>query len=174
MTDREKAIVMAYTGIVMLKGDKFKVFHGYVEELFGREVYTHEFLSLHDEIKERSKPDFLKLCEEGKNNYVPFSVMNDCITRLQAQSCITSNQTRGKMIDDLMALPPVKPNQRTGKWKVQNLVNCDGARSYTRTIVCSECGIARREFQGDIIKMKYCPNCGAKMAESEVQDADSN
>jgi len=68
MTDREKAIVMAYTGIVMLKGDKFKVFHGYVEELFGREVYTHEFLSLHDEIKERSKADFLKLCEEGKNN----------------------------------------------------------------------------------------------------------
>lgn len=64
MTDREKAIVMAYTGIVMLKGDKFKVFHGYVEELFGREVYTHEFLLLHDEIKERSKADFLKLCEE--------------------------------------------------------------------------------------------------------------
>lgn len=64
MTDREKAIVMAYTGIVMLKGDKFNVFHTYVEELFGREVYTHEFLSLHEQIKERSKDDFLKLCEE--------------------------------------------------------------------------------------------------------------
>lgn len=65
MTDKEKAIVMAYTGVVMLKGDKFKVFHGYVEELMGRPVFTHEFLSLHNEIKERSKADFLMLCEES-------------------------------------------------------------------------------------------------------------
>ena len=67
MTDKEKAIVMAYTGIVMLKGDKFKVFHRYVEELFGREVYTHELLSLHEEIKERSKDDFIRLCREEDN-----------------------------------------------------------------------------------------------------------
>lgn len=67
MTDREKAIVMAYTGIVMLKGDKFKVFHGYVEELMGRPVFTHELLSLHNEIEERSRPDFIRLCREEDN-----------------------------------------------------------------------------------------------------------
>lgn len=32
MTDREKAIVMAYTGACMLAGDKFQIFHEYVKE----------------------------------------------------------------------------------------------------------------------------------------------
>lgn len=30
MTDKEKAVVMAYTGIAMLTGDKFDIFHEYV------------------------------------------------------------------------------------------------------------------------------------------------
>ena len=30
MTDKEKAIVMAHTGICMLTGDKFQIFHKYV------------------------------------------------------------------------------------------------------------------------------------------------
>lgn len=64
MTDREKAIVMAYTGVCMLKGDKFNIFHQYIEELMGRPVYTHEIGFLADEIKEKSKEDFVRLCEE--------------------------------------------------------------------------------------------------------------
>lgn len=36
MTDREKAIVMAHTGICMLTGDKFRIFHKYVEDIMGR------------------------------------------------------------------------------------------------------------------------------------------
>lgn len=63
MTDREKAIVMAYTGVCMLKEDKFQIFHKYVEELFGRPVFTHEIGFLADKIKEKSKADFIKLCE---------------------------------------------------------------------------------------------------------------
>lgn len=64
MTDKEKAIVMAHTGICMLTGDKFQIFHKYVEDIMGRPVWTHEMAWLADEIKEKSKPDFLKLCEE--------------------------------------------------------------------------------------------------------------
>ena len=66
MTDREKAIVMAYTGISMLSGDKFSVFHKYIEELLGRPIWTHELAIEADwnEIKEKSKPDFLKLCAD--------------------------------------------------------------------------------------------------------------
>lgn len=64
MTDREKAIVMAHTGICMLTGDKFQIFHKYVEDIMGRPVCTHEMAWLADDIKEKSKPDFLKLCEE--------------------------------------------------------------------------------------------------------------
>jgi len=66
MTDREKAIVMAYTGICMLSGDKFKIFHKYVENIMGRPVYTHEMAikAVDDEIKEKSKADFIALCAE--------------------------------------------------------------------------------------------------------------
>ena len=67
MTDREKAIVMAYTGVTMLKDDKFQIFHKYVEEIMGRPIWTHEMVQLADEIKEKSKADFMKLCaEEGE------------------------------------------------------------------------------------------------------------
>lgn len=64
MTDKEKAIVMAYTGVCMLSGDKFQIFHKYVEEIMGRPVYTHEMAikAIDDEIKEKAKADFIALC----------------------------------------------------------------------------------------------------------------
>lgn len=62
MTDREKAIIMAHTGICMLEGEKIGVFYKYLNELYGRPVYTHEWMTL--DIKEKSKPDFLQLCKE--------------------------------------------------------------------------------------------------------------
>ena len=62
MTDKEKAIVMAYTGICMLESEKIGVFYQYLDELYGRPVYTHEWVTL--DIKEKSKPDFLQLCKE--------------------------------------------------------------------------------------------------------------
>ena len=69
MTDREKAIVMAHTGICMLTGDKFQIFHRYVENIMGRPVYTHEMAikAVYDEIKEKSKADFIALCVDESN-----------------------------------------------------------------------------------------------------------
>lgn len=68
MTDREKAIVMAYTGVCMLAENKFRIFHEYVEDIMGRPVQTIEMGmdSVADEIKEKALPDFLKLCEEDQ------------------------------------------------------------------------------------------------------------
>jgi len=65
MTDREKAIVMAYTGTCMLRGDKFQIFHKYVEDIMGRPVYTHELADkdVQNEIKEKAKADFIALCD---------------------------------------------------------------------------------------------------------------
>lgn len=65
MTKRECAIVMAYTDATMLVGDDLKHFHDYLKEIFGREIYTHEIPALVDEIKEKSKPDFIRLCAEA-------------------------------------------------------------------------------------------------------------
>jgi hypothetical protein len=76
MTDREKAIVMAYTGICMLTEDKFQIFHKYVEDIMGRPVYTHEFAYryVQDEIKEKAKADFIALCGEQES-------CEDCVSR---------------------------------------------------------------------------------------------
>lgn len=66
MTDREKAIVMAYTGVCMLAGDKLSIFYKYVKEIMGRPIYTHEMAikAIDDEIKEKAKADFIALCAE--------------------------------------------------------------------------------------------------------------
>ena len=65
MTDREKAIVTAYTGITMLTGEKFSIFHKYIEDIMGRPIWTHELANpdVWDEIKEKSRDDFLRLCK---------------------------------------------------------------------------------------------------------------
>lgn len=65
MTKEECTIVSAYTGINMLIGSDLDYFYKYVDKLIGREVWTHELPGLADEIKEKSKADFLKLCEEA-------------------------------------------------------------------------------------------------------------
>ena len=64
MTDHERAIITAYTGITMLAGNKFEIFHKYIENILGRPVWTHELAdpAVWEEIKEKSKKDFLELC----------------------------------------------------------------------------------------------------------------
>lgn len=52
MTDTEKAIAMAYTGVCFLAGDKLQVFYDYAKTLMGRAVYTHELPSIAEELKE--------------------------------------------------------------------------------------------------------------------------
>ena len=78
MTDREKAIVTAYTGLCMLAGDKFQIFHKYVEDIMGRPIWTHEIGLLADEIKGKSEADFMSLCadessSEKPNKWIPIT-----------------------------------------------------------------------------------------------------
>ena len=60
MTKREAAIVTAFTGKFI--GD-FSTFHGYVEEIMERPVFTHEMgnKAIAEEIKTKSKEDFISL-----------------------------------------------------------------------------------------------------------------
>lgn len=62
MTKHEAAIIEAYTGTVMLIGEDLKIFYGYVFELLKHRIFTHEFPLYADRIKELSKPDFIELC----------------------------------------------------------------------------------------------------------------
>lgn len=74
MTDREKAIVMAYTGVCMLTGDKLSVFYEYVESIMGRPVYTHEMGTkvVDNLIKEKARPDFIALCADESRSETPW------------------------------------------------------------------------------------------------------
>lgn len=62
MTKREAAIVSAYTGILL--GDMGDMCR-FIDEIMGRPVFTHELAdeSIVKEIKEKSKPYFLKLSD---------------------------------------------------------------------------------------------------------------
>ena len=64
MTERECAIVSAYTGLLC---GKFEWLHKYVEdELFMCPVFTHQFgdSEFASKVKEMSKNDFIKLGEQ--------------------------------------------------------------------------------------------------------------
>ena len=71
MTDREKAIVMAHTGICTMTGDSFQIFHKYVEDIMGRPIMTHEMGLFADEIMEKSTADFIALCADESSSENP-------------------------------------------------------------------------------------------------------
>jgi len=62
MTLYEKVVLSAYTDILMCD---FSEVHKYIGKLLGRPVWTHELASepLWEAIKEKAKPDFLKIIE---------------------------------------------------------------------------------------------------------------
>ncbi len=68
MTDKERAIVMAYTGVAMLTGEKFQIFHEYIERIVGRPIWTHELASerMWETIKNAARSDFVSLCSGGR------------------------------------------------------------------------------------------------------------
>lgn len=94
MTDKEKAIVMAHTGICMLTGDKFQIFHKYVEDIMGRPILTHEIGFLADTIKEKSKADFIALCADCTVNDILDKVREEILDTLYVDSLIF-----GELID---------------------------------------------------------------------------
>lgn len=62
MTKHECAVVMAYTGVSMLQGEDFDIYHKYITNLMGRPVFIHEIPSLWKVIKDRARADFIDIC----------------------------------------------------------------------------------------------------------------
>ena len=78
MTKHEAAVFTAFTGIMFLSGEDFGIFHQYAEKLLGRtlpkqvthlmyddSIYTHELGMLGDELREKARPDFMRICREA-------------------------------------------------------------------------------------------------------------
>lgn len=63
MTKHEAIVISAYTGILMCD---FGDMHEFIEKIMGRPVWTHELGSdeMHERIKEKVKPEFLRICAE--------------------------------------------------------------------------------------------------------------
>ena len=148
MTNREKAIVMAHTGICMLEGEKLGVFYQYLNELYGRPVYTHEWVTL--DIKEKSKPDFLQLCKEEE----PERRGTDGGRRMNLK-LKKILQEEGLLYSDI---PHAKiAFTRVGRW--EDIEHAPNGLLYA---TCSVCG--KRQT---VEAVNYCGNCGAKMDEVE-------
>lgn len=63
LSPRSCAVIMAYTGVAMLRGEKLGHFYEYLAELYGRPIFSHELSYLND-LADRAKADFLALCAE--------------------------------------------------------------------------------------------------------------
>lgn len=59
MTKREGAVLSAYTGILLC--ESFDDVHGYITEIMGRPVFTHEISFLEKEIKKDQKQNLRRL-----------------------------------------------------------------------------------------------------------------
>jgi hypothetical protein len=78
MTKREAAIISAYTGYLI---GAFSDFQAYVEEIMGRPVFTHELPNIADELKEKSKKDFMSIkIEEEPPEWIYHSPWEGCST----------------------------------------------------------------------------------------------
>lgn len=105
----------------------------------------------------------------------------DCISRqavLDGIAIIAKAKAKSDAQKSLMGrvlfftehLPPVTPQPKTGRW-----VSID--EEPHEVYECDRCGRVVSTFTANIephIEYKYCPNCGAKMAERSDEDADSN
>ena len=67
-------------------------------------------------------------------------------------------------VDRIMDLPSVEQESKTGHWIKSNIPN--------EEYVCSECGGAcwYYDYQANVAKSRYCPNCGAKMVEPQESE----
>ena len=89
----------------------------------------------------------------------------DCISREAVKDMLTETWTKyvpmeldvnlSFVLDKISELPSVIPQPKKGKW----IEYC------YQNLSCSNCGYIVADT--DIDEYKYCPNCGAKMTESE-------
>lgn len=70
MTKHECAIVTAYTGFSMLKGNDLKYLYDYLSGFTGRPIYSHEIPAVAANYHERICEDFLALCRNATDTEV--------------------------------------------------------------------------------------------------------
>lgn len=90
----------------------------------------------------------------------------DAVSREAVEDIVMWYDGQGEMLDEIQKLPSVQPKQKTEHW----IEDTNGTYTDNHdTWECSECGHAQILLEGTPKDndYNYCPNCGAKMAESE-------
>ena len=69
--------------------------------------------------------------------------------------CMSRGRSTATIMQDILDLPPVKPQERTGHW----ILKIEDWNKWT----CSECGYTERTDIHVSLGYDFCPKCGAKM-----------
>jgi len=100
---------------------------------------------------------------------------DDAISREGALMALTGEYTESpieilsKAIKRINTLPPVKPEQKTGKWKKVTAENKDGSISWW--YACSECGVpCPKTDHGTDYFGNYCSDCGCRMFDPQERE----
>ena len=89
----------------------------------------------------------------------------DCISRQAVINCVTSNEFRYKIVEDIKTLPSVTPKEKTGKWIDDGFY----AEGHSEIVYrCSQCNHCIIELS--IEEYNFCPNCGARMVEPQESE----
>lgn len=85
---------------------------------------------------------------------------DDCIDREEVIKLL-EKEDWADTVTGVLALPSVTPQPKTGHW-IEGFNDLEGEVRFT----CSSCG----EYQ--LFETDYCPNCGAKMVESQESEVE--
>lgn len=126
------------------------------------------------------------ICHDGTNNPNPFYICDKCKTKLKIGDSISRHAVLNTLdnMDNVLdedrtvetykmlltecvnVLPPVTPQPKMGRWIPTGYDGYADGNPVYDWWECSECGW---EHTGDEDTLTpYCPNCGAKMEESDA------
>ena len=107
----------------------------------------------------------------------------DCISRQAVLDLVDSysesqsnvEDVTQDIISDIVVLPPVNPQPKTGYWILADEQNKEDVENDNYRFICSECQYSDIHAKDTIVP--YCWKCGTRMVEpqeSEETNADSN
>lgn len=96
------------------------------------------------------------------------AISRQAVLALAEKGTLVSNGNYKSVSKAINELPSVTPKPKTGHWIL--LDECSNSGYY-----CSKCNkkVVKEGWSNTVKKIKYCPNCGAKMVEpheSEVEE----
>ena len=90
----------------------------------------------------------------------------DAISRADAVRVASGYCHPANIAKELAKLPPVTPIRPKGHW-IRELIRNEKGGCIGAKMICSKCGNDNKHDE----YMNYCPNCGAKMVESQESEA---